>query len=144
MRQLYQVPVSKPFLAFAIVSVFGCCICDGSPGGAVSGWLFLQSLLHTSCATVYWRLSLEITGLPGDKGSGKRERAQAGRRNCLCSLPAAAGFTSVSTVASTLPCAESGQAGPMRGQLASKECRGASSGIFREHTTSQVTVLQLL
>ena len=30
-----------------IVSVFGDCIWDGSPGGAVSGWSFLQSLLHT-------------------------------------------------------------------------------------------------
>jgi hypothetical protein len=46
-RQLYQAPVSKHFLASAIVSGFGGCIWDGSPGGAVSGWPFLQSLLHT-------------------------------------------------------------------------------------------------
>ena len=45
--QLYQGPVSKHFLASAIVSGFGVCILDGSPGGAVSGWPFLQSLLHT-------------------------------------------------------------------------------------------------
>ena len=46
-RQLYQAPVSKHFLASTIVSGFGDCIWDGSPGGAVSGWPFLQSLLHT-------------------------------------------------------------------------------------------------
>ena len=33
-------------LAFTIVSGFGDCIWDGSSGGAVSGWSFLQSLLH--------------------------------------------------------------------------------------------------
>ena len=36
-RQLYQAPTSKHFLASAIVSEFGGCIWDGSPGGAVSG-----------------------------------------------------------------------------------------------------------
>ena len=46
-RQLYQSPVSKLLLASAIVSGFGGCLWDGSPGGAVSGWSFLQSLLHT-------------------------------------------------------------------------------------------------
>jgi hypothetical protein len=46
-RQLYQAPVSMYFLAFTIVSAFIDCIWDGSPGGAVSGWPFLQSLLHT-------------------------------------------------------------------------------------------------
>ena len=46
-RQLYQAPVSKLLLASAIVSGFGGCLWDGSPGGAVSGWSFLQSLLHT-------------------------------------------------------------------------------------------------
>jgi hypothetical protein len=44
-RQLYQAPVSKHFLASTVVFRFGVCICDGSPGGAVSGWPFLQSLL---------------------------------------------------------------------------------------------------
>ena len=44
-RQLYQAPVSKHLLASTIVSGFGDCIWDGSPGGAVSGWSFLQSLL---------------------------------------------------------------------------------------------------
>jgi hypothetical protein len=34
-------------LASIIVSGFGDCIWDGSPGGAVSGWPFLQSLLLT-------------------------------------------------------------------------------------------------
>jgi hypothetical protein len=46
-RQLYQTPVSKHLLASIIVSGFGDYIWDGSPGGAVSGWPFLQSLLHT-------------------------------------------------------------------------------------------------
>jgi hypothetical protein len=46
-RQLYQAPVSKLLLASAIVSGFGGCLWDGSPGGAVSAWLFPQSLLHT-------------------------------------------------------------------------------------------------
>jgi hypothetical protein len=46
-RQLYQAPVSKHFLALAILSGFGVCIWDEFLGGAVSGWLFLQSLLHT-------------------------------------------------------------------------------------------------
>jgi hypothetical protein len=41
-RQVYQAPVSKHFLASTIMSVFGDCIWDGSPGGAVSGWLFLH------------------------------------------------------------------------------------------------------
>ena len=42
----YQVPVSKDFLASAIVSVFSGCIWDGSPGEAMSEWIFLQYLLH--------------------------------------------------------------------------------------------------
>jgi hypothetical protein len=46
-RQLYQAPVNKNLLASTIVSEYGDCIWDGSPGGAVSGWSFLQSLLHT-------------------------------------------------------------------------------------------------
>jgi hypothetical protein len=46
-RQLYQAPVSKLFLASTIESGFGVCIREGSPGRAVSGWPFLQFLLHT-------------------------------------------------------------------------------------------------
>jgi hypothetical protein len=46
-RQMYQAPVSKHFLASAIVRGFGGCIWDESPGRAVSGWPFLQSLLHS-------------------------------------------------------------------------------------------------
>ena len=46
-KQLYQASVSKHLLASTIVSVFGNCILDGSPGGAVSGWPFLQLMLHT-------------------------------------------------------------------------------------------------
>jgi hypothetical protein len=46
-RQPNQVPVSKLLLASAIVSGFGGCLWHGSPGGADSGWSFLQSLLHT-------------------------------------------------------------------------------------------------
>jgi hypothetical protein len=33
-------------LALAIVSGFGVCWWDGSPGGAVSGWSFLHSLFQ--------------------------------------------------------------------------------------------------
>ena len=46
-RQLYQIPVFKLLLASTIMPGFGDCIWDGSPGGAISGWPFLQSLLHT-------------------------------------------------------------------------------------------------
>jgi hypothetical protein len=46
-RQLYLGPVSMHFLASTIMSGFSDCIWDGSPGGAVSEWPFLQSLLHT-------------------------------------------------------------------------------------------------
>ena len=46
-RQPYQVLISKHFLAYTIVSEFGDCIWDKSPGGAVSGWPFFQSLLLT-------------------------------------------------------------------------------------------------
>ena len=46
-RQLYQAPVSKLLLASAIVYGFGGYFQDGSPGGAVSGRSFLQSLLGT-------------------------------------------------------------------------------------------------
>ena len=35
-RQLYQVPVNKHLLASTILSGYGDCIWDGSPGGAVS------------------------------------------------------------------------------------------------------------
>jgi hypothetical protein len=48
-RQLYQAPVSIHLLTSTTVSGFGDCIWDGSPGGAVSGWPFLQSLFHTLC-----------------------------------------------------------------------------------------------
>jgi hypothetical protein len=41
-RELYQAPVSKLLLASTIVSGFGGCLWDGSPGWAVSGWTFLQ------------------------------------------------------------------------------------------------------
>jgi hypothetical protein len=46
-RQPYQAPVRKHFLAYTIVSGFGKCIWARSSGGAVSGWPFLHSLLHT-------------------------------------------------------------------------------------------------
>jgi hypothetical protein len=45
--QQYQAPVSKHLLAFTIVSRFGNSILGGSADGAVSGWPFLQPLLHT-------------------------------------------------------------------------------------------------
>jgi hypothetical protein len=44
--QPYQAPVSKHILASAIVSGFGVCRWDGSLGGAISEWPFLQSLLY--------------------------------------------------------------------------------------------------
>ena len=46
-RQLYQAPVSKHALASAILSEFGVCMWNGSPGEAVSGQPFLQYLLHS-------------------------------------------------------------------------------------------------
>jgi hypothetical protein len=46
-RQLYQASFSKHFFASIIVPGFGDCIWDASPGGAISGWSFLQSLLFT-------------------------------------------------------------------------------------------------
>ena len=46
-KQLYQAPVSKHLLASTTMSEFGNCIWDGSPDGAVTGWPFLQSLLHS-------------------------------------------------------------------------------------------------
>jgi hypothetical protein len=42
--QLYQVPVSKHFLASRIVSGFDVCRWDRSLDGALSGWPFLESL----------------------------------------------------------------------------------------------------
>jgi hypothetical protein len=45
--QLYQAPISKCFLASAVVSGFVVYRWDGSPGMAISGWPFLQSLLHS-------------------------------------------------------------------------------------------------
>jgi hypothetical protein len=49
-RQLYQAPVSKYFLASAIVSEFGDCIWDGSLGG----------LFFSLCSTFYlWITSYE-------------------------------------------------------------------------------------
>jgi hypothetical protein len=46
-RQLWHAPVSKHFLASAIVFGFGVFIWNGSPGRAVSTCPFLRSLLHT-------------------------------------------------------------------------------------------------
>ena len=37
----------QAFVDITLVSGFGDCIWDESPDGAVSGWPFLQSLLHT-------------------------------------------------------------------------------------------------
>jgi hypothetical protein len=45
-RQPYQAPFSMCFLASTIVSGFDNFICDESPGGTVSGWPLLQSLLY--------------------------------------------------------------------------------------------------
>jgi hypothetical protein len=46
-RQPYQASISKYFLASTKVSTFGDYIWNGSPGGAVSGWPLLYSLLYT-------------------------------------------------------------------------------------------------
>jgi hypothetical protein len=40
-RHPYQAPIKKHFLASATVTGFGGYIWDGSPGGAVSEWLYL-------------------------------------------------------------------------------------------------------
>ena len=45
-RVFYQAPVSKHLLASTIVSGFGDCIWDISPGGTDSEWSFLQSAPH--------------------------------------------------------------------------------------------------
>ena len=42
-----RLPLAQHFLASTIVSGFGVYIWDGSPGGAVSGWPFHQSLIST-------------------------------------------------------------------------------------------------
>jgi hypothetical protein len=48
--QLYQVTVSKLLLASSIVSRFGVCLWNESPGGAVSGWSFPQLCFkHCPC-----------------------------------------------------------------------------------------------
>ena len=49
-RQPYQAPFSIHFLASTIVVGSGNCVWDESPGGTVSGWPFLQSLLYTLSA----------------------------------------------------------------------------------------------
>ena len=46
-RQLYQGPFSMHYLASTIVLGFGDCIWDKFPGGTVSGWSFLKSMLYT-------------------------------------------------------------------------------------------------
>jgi hypothetical protein len=46
-RQPFQAPFSMYFLTSTIVSGFGNCLWDEFPGGAVSEWPFLQSLLYT-------------------------------------------------------------------------------------------------
>jgi hypothetical protein len=59
-RQLYQAPVSKLLLASTIVSGFGGCIWGRSPGEAVSGWSFLQSLLKH---LLNWVFKVVFSGL---------------------------------------------------------------------------------
>jgi hypothetical protein len=65
-RQLYQAPVSKHLLTSTIVSGFGGCLWDGSPGGTVSGWPFLQSLLHTLYLYILpWEILTQMDGSVG-------------------------------------------------------------------------------
>jgi hypothetical protein len=45
--QVYWAPLGMYFLASAILSGFGVSRWNGSLGGTVSGWPFLQSLLHS-------------------------------------------------------------------------------------------------
>jgi hypothetical protein len=54
------------FLASTIMSGFGNCIWDESPGGTVSGWPFLQSLLYTFSPylLLYFVLLLRRTEAP--------------------------------------------------------------------------------
>ena len=59
-RQLNQAPISKHFLASTIVSGFGYYIWDGSSGGAVSGSLFLQSLLHILSQLAFMSIFLPL------------------------------------------------------------------------------------
>ena len=65
-RLLYQASVSKHLLASTIVSGFGDCIWDGSPGGAVSRWPFLQSLCSTLCPCIYTWVLLWLSYLTQD------------------------------------------------------------------------------
>ena len=53
-EQQYQTPVSKCFLAAAIVWGFGLHRWDGSLGGVVSGGPFLQSLFHDLSLSFLW------------------------------------------------------------------------------------------
>ena len=64
-----QGSVCKHNLASAIVSGFGVCTWAVSQVGTVSGWLFLQSLLHfCPCITLrldqFWVKNFEIGGWP--------------------------------------------------------------------------------
>ena len=80
-RHPCQAPVCKYTTVSAIASGFGACTWDGSPGGTVSGWPFLQSLLHfcpsisfrqeqfwvknfeipqLQAIAIYWRWSLQV------------------------------------------------------------------------------------
>ena len=72
-RQLYQAPVIKHFLAFAIVSEFGIDIWDGSQvGQTLDGLSF--SLCSTFCPHIsfrqepFWVKNLEMSGWPPTRG----------------------------------------------------------------------------
>ena len=74
-RQLYQAPVSKHFVASAIVSRFGVCLWDGSPVGLSSGCPFFQSLLHSLSLDFFrqeqfWIKILEMGGWPHPSTGG--------------------------------------------------------------------------
>ena len=53
-EQTYQAPVNRCFLESAVVSGLGVDRWDGSLEGDVSGWLFLQSLLHPFSLSFLW------------------------------------------------------------------------------------------
>jgi hypothetical protein len=64
--QPYQAPVSKCFLASAIVWGFGVWRWDESLGGVITGWFFLQSVLHffLSPPEHFWVKHFEMGGWP--------------------------------------------------------------------------------
>jgi hypothetical protein len=68
-------------LASIIVSGLGVCRCDGSLGGAVSGWPFLQSLLHSISAFPFDRRNFGLVFLRERERGRERERETERQRD---------------------------------------------------------------